>query len=203
MSHVRVEPEWAMVTILFVDIRGFTTFADRATAREAVAYLDEFFAVVVPVVQAHAGKVNQLQGDGLLAVFDVPDHADRAVAAGRAMLAAVDAEFGDRCRIGVGVNSGLVLMGTIGAGDVVQLSVIGDPVNVASRVQDATRDLGEPLLITQSTHVLLEGEHPELEARGTLSLRGKAQPVAVYGLSAGSVTVPGRSGRRTEPECSP
>jgi class 3 adenylate cyclase len=199
MSDVRVEPEWAMVTVVFVDIRGFTTFADKATARDAFAYLDEFFGVVVPVVDAHAGKVNQLQGDGLLAVFDVPDHADRALAAGQAILAAVDTQFGDRCRIGIGVNSGLVLMGTIGVAPAAGLSLIGDPVNVASRVQDATRDLGEPL---QATYLLLDGEHPELEPRGTLSLKGKAQPVAVYGLAPASVTVPGRLARTTEHRCS-
>jgi adenylate cyclase len=202
MSHAHVEPEWALVTIAFVDIRGFTTFADQATARDAFAYLEEFFGVVVPVVEAHAGKVNQLQGDGLLAVFDAPDHAERALAAGEAILAAVDAQFGDRCRIGIGVNSGLVLTGTIGVAGAAELSLIGDPVNVASRVQDATRDLGEPLLITRATRLLLDGEHPELEPRGTLSLKGKAQPVAVYGLAAGSVTVPGRPGRRTEHGCS-
>jgi adenylate cyclase len=202
MSRVRVEPEWALVTIAFVDIRGFTSFSDRATAREAVAFLDEFFTTVVPVVHAHGGQVNQLLGDGLLAVFDAPDHADRALAAGCAMGSAVDAQFGDRCRIGVGINSGLVLVGTIGAAGVTHLGLIGDPVNVASRVQDATRDLGEQLLLTEATRVLLDGEHPELEARGTLSLRGKAQPVAVYGLAAGSVTVPGRPGRRKEHGCS-
>jgi len=202
MSDVRVEPEWAMVTVVFVDIRGFTTFADKATARDAFAYLDEFFGVVVPVVEAHAGRVNQLQGDGLLAVFDVPDHADRALAAGQAILAAVDTQFGDRCRIGIGVNSGLVLIGTIGVAASAAVSLIGDPVNVASRVQDATRDLGEPLLITQATHLLLDGEHPQLEPRGTLSLKGKAQPVAVYGLATASVTVPGRLARTTEHRCS-
>jgi adenylate cyclase len=202
MSHPRVEPEWAMVTVMFVDIRGFTTFADQATARDAFAYLDEFFSVVVPAVESHGGTVNQLQGDGLLAVFDVPDHADRALAAGRAILAAVDAQFGDRCRIGIGLNSGLVLMGTIGSAGVAQLTVIGDPVNVASRVQDATRDLGEPLLITQATRLLLDGEHPDLEPRGKLALKGKAQPVAVYRLVAASVTVPGRLGRTTEHGCS-
>jgi class 3 adenylate cyclase len=202
MSDAHVEPEWAMVTVAFVDIRGFTSFSDQATARAAVAYLEEFFATVVPVIHAHGGHVNQLQGDGLLAVFDAPDHADRALAAGCAIGPAVDAQFGDRCRIGVGINSGLVLVGTIGAAGVAQLTIIGDPVNVASRVQDATRDLGEPLLLTEATRVLLEGPHPELEPRGELALRGKARPVAVYGLAAAAVTVPGRPGRRTEKECS-
>ena len=83
----RIEPEWEMVTVLFVDIRGFTSFADRSTAREAVEYLNEFFGLVVPIVAAHGGHVNKLLGDGLLGVFGAPsrcpDHADRALAAAR------------------------------------------------------------------------------------------------------------------------
>ena len=176
----RVEPEWAMVTVLFVDIRGFTTFADQATAREAVAYLNEFFELVVPVLTRHDGEANKLLGDGLLGVFASSDHADRALACSRDMLAEVDAHFGDRCRIGIGVNSGLVLMGTVGGGDLHENGVIGDPVNVAARVQDATRDLGEPLLITEATRLLLEGKEIPLEPRGALALKGKAEPVPVY-----------------------
>jgi adenylate cyclase len=175
----RVEPEWAVVTILFADIRGFTRLADRSTAHEAVDYLNAFFAVVVPVVSDHGGRVNKLLGDGLLAVFEAPGHADRALAAGRAMLSAVDARFGDRCRIGIGINSGLVLVGTLGAAGVSELGVIGDPVNVAARVQDATRELGEPLLLTEATRLLLDGPHP-LAPRGTIALRGKAEPIAVH-----------------------
>ena len=197
----RVEPEWAMVTVGFVDIRGFTAFADRSTAREAVDYLNEFFAVAVPVVSAHGGHVNKLLGDGLLAVFGapepVPDHADRALAAAGDLLSAVDSELGERCRVGIGVNSGLVLVGTIGAGDVVELGVVGDPVNVAARVQDATRDLGERLLVTKATRVLLE-DGRNLEPRGTISLRGKPEPIAVYGCAPVSVTLPGRLSRRKD-----
>lgn len=190
----RVEPEWAMVTVLFVDIRGFTTFADRATAREAVAYLNEFFELVIPVLSRHGGQANKLLGDGLLGVFATPDHANCALASARGMLSVVDDHFGERCRIGIGINSGLVLMGTVGGGDLHELGVIGDPVNVAARVQDATRDLGEPLLLTDATRRLLEGPYGELEARGELLLKGKREPVSVY-----SVTLPGRSPRRKEP----
>jgi len=197
----RVEPEWAMVTVLFVDIRGFTEFADRSTARDAVDYLNEFFGVVVPVIAAHRGHVNKLLGDGLLAVFGAPaaapDHADRALAAATDLLAAVDAVLGERCRIGIGVNSGLVLVGTIGAGDAVELGVVGDPVNVAARVQDATRELGESLLLTEATRLLLEHEC-NLEPRGTISLKGKPEPIAVYGRARDSVTLPGRLSRRKE-----
>jgi adenylate cyclase len=178
--NARVEPEWAMVTVAFVDIRGFTTLADRATAREAVHYLNEFFTLAVPVVKRHGGSVNKLLGDGLLAVFGAPaplaDHADRALAASAEMLAVVDGH----CRIGIGVNSGLVLVGTIGGGGLTELGVVGDPVNVAARVQDATRELGEPLLLTEATRALLDAPPAQLDPRGTLELRGKAQPTTVY-----------------------
>jgi adenylate cyclase len=187
-----VEPEWAMVTVAFVDIRGFTTFADRATARMAVDYLNGFFELAVPGVERHGGSVNKLLGDGLLAVFRMPDHADRALAASIEMLAAVDGRY----RIGIGINSGLVLMGRIGGGGHCEAGIVGDPVNVSARVQDATRELGEPLLLTEATRSLLESTTVDLKARGKLSLRGKRDPVAVY---APSVTLPGRLARRKEP----
>jgi len=185
----RIEPEWALVTVMFVDIHGFTTYADRVTAREATDYLNEFFEVVVPVVVDHGGHVNKLLGDGLLGVFGapepLPDHADRALDAGRAMVDAVDARMGDRCRIGVGLNSGLVLVGTIGGGGHTELGVIGDPVNVAARVEAATRELGEWLLLTEATRCLLEdsGRIHSLTPRGSVSLKGKPRPVVVHGLA--------------------
>jgi adenylate cyclase len=182
----RVEPEWAMVTVLFIDIRGFTSFADRATAREAVDYLNEFFELVVPIVGEHGGHANKLLGDGLLAVFGapkaLPDHPDRALAAATAILTSVESRLGERCRIGIGVNSGLVLVGTMGGGDLTELGVIGDPVNVAARVQDATRELGEALLVTEATRAMLEAEVSGLAHRGSLELRGKTKPIEVYGL---------------------
>ena len=178
-----VEPEWAMVTIAFVDIRGFTAFADRSTAREAVEYLNEFFDVAVPHVRDHGGTVNQLLGDGFLAVFAGDDHATDALAASRGLLRAVEDAFGERCRIGLGLNSGLVLVGTIVAGGLNHPSIIGDPVNVAARVEAATKEVGVPLLLTEGTRLLLDGEHPDLEPHGELSLRGKERTVAVYGLA--------------------
>jgi adenylate cyclase len=203
MSSKFVEPEWAMATIAFVDIRGFTTFADRATAREAAAFLTEFFEVAVPVLSAHGGYVNKLLGDGMLTVFGaperLPDHADRAVAAAGALVDAVEASLDERYRIGIGINSGLVLVGTMGTGHILGLEVVGDPVNVASRVQDATRDMGEPVLLTEATRLLLDAGGPELVSRGTISLRGKAKAVAVYGLARDFVTITGRPSRTNEP----
>jgi adenylate cyclase len=179
-------PEWAMVTVMFVDIRGFTSFAHRASPREAVDRLNESFELTMPLLTDHGGHANKLLGDGLLGVFGapqpLPDHADRALAAATEMLDAVEQRFGERLRIGIGINSGLVLVGAIGGGALVELGVIGDPLNVAARVQDATRDQGEPLLLTEATRLLLEDGGRPITARGSLTLRGKPEPIAVHGL---------------------
>lgn len=202
MSAARIEPEWAMATVAFVDIRGFTALADRCTAYEALAYLTEFYELAVPVLSDHGGQATKLLGDGLMTVFGAPapasDHATRAVEASIALLGAVEATLGDSLEVGIGINSGLVLVGTMGAGPVLEVGVVGDPVNVASRVQDATRDLREPLLVTETTRLLLDGARPELVSRGTISARGKAAPITVYGLPRDSVTVSGRFARRKQ-----
>lgn len=202
MSAERVEPEWAMATIVFVDIRGFTTFADKATAREAAAYLTAFFELALPILSAHGSRLTKLLGDGMLTVFGAPerqsDHPDRALAAAIELLGAVDAALGERCRIGIGINSGLVLVGTMGAAGVVGLEVVGDPVNVASRVEGATRNLGEPLLLTEATRLMLDAPAPKLVSWGTIPLRCKAAPVAVHGLARDPVTISGRPSRTTE-----
>jgi class 3 adenylate cyclase len=185
-ADTSVEARDALVTVLFVDIRDFTSFAHRATARETVALLNDFFGVVVPVLAEHGGHTNKFLGDGVLGVFGVPDplpdHADRAVAAAAAITAAVEGTFGERCRVSIGVNSGLVLVGTLAAGDHSELGVIGDPVNVAARVEQATRRTGDTVLITEATRCLLEGD-VELAARGSIELKGKPAPVPVYALA--------------------
>jgi adenylate cyclase len=182
-----VTPRDALVTVLFVDIRGFTSFAHGATARQAVDLLNEFFGVVVPVLAEHGGHTNKFRGDGVMAVFGAPDaqpdHADRAVAAAGAVGAAVERAFGERCRVSIGVNSGLVLVGTIGTAGHSELGVIGDPVNVAARVEQATRQTGDTVLITEATRCLLESD-VALDARGAIELKGKPAPVPVYALAA-------------------
>jgi adenylate cyclase len=178
-----VNGEDAMVTVLFIDIRGFTRFADSATAREAVALLNEFFGVVVPVLDSHGGHANKFLGDGVLGVFGapvaLPDHADRGVAAARSIAAAVDEHFGERCQVSIGVNTGLVLVGAVGGGGHTELGIVGDPVNVAARVEQATRRTGDAVLVTEATRCMLERDNG-LVPRGMLELRGKTEPVAVY-----------------------
>ena len=171
------------VSILFCDVENFTRFASQATAIEVVARLNELFEVVVPVVARHGGHVDKFEGDGLLAVFGAPepypDHADRAVSAAVEMAARVNGEDGKEFRIGVGVNTGRVVAGAIGGGGRLNFSVIGDPVNVASRTEGATRRTGDDVLITGETARRLRSDF-ELEERPGIPLKGFDEPVTLY-----------------------
>ena len=169
------------VSIMFVDVRGFTAFAERADAAEVVAALNGLFEVMVPIVSAHGGHVDKFMGDGLLAVFGAPegyaDHADRAVGAGLEIARAIngpDAEL----LVGVGINNGRVVAGSIGGAGRLNFSVIGDAVNVSARVEAATRDTGDDVLITAATRDALTRPLP-LVSRGTVPLKGKTAPVEV------------------------
>jgi adenylate cyclase len=170
------------VSIMFCDVRGFTSYAERARATEVVATLNRLFETMVPIVARHGGHVDKFIGDGLLAVFGAPetypDHADRAVSAACEIAAAVKA--GDTgLSVGVGVNTGRVVAGSIGGGGRLNFSVIGDAVNVAARVEGATRQTGDDVLITDATRSLMLGG-PELVSRGTIPLKGKAEPLEVF-----------------------
>jgi adenylate cyclase len=182
----QLEGEEVEVTLVFVDIRDFTSFAEEATAREVVAYVNEFLELVVPILTEHGGHANKFVGDGLLGVFGAPakldDHADRAVAAAREIAGRVRGRFGRRLRIGIGVNSGTVVAGTIGGGGKLDFTVIGDAVNVAARVERVTRETGHTVLVTEATRELLGDERNALEARGAFPLKGRQDPVRIFSL---------------------
>jgi adenylate cyclase len=173
------------VSVLFCDARDFTAMAADKNAKEVVAALNGLFEVVVPIISRHGGHVDKFVGDGLLAVFGAPesypDHADRAVRAGCAMSEAVNGgdAAGDELRIGVGINTGAVVAGSIGGAGRLNFSVIGDPVNVAARVEAATRELDADVLATQTTCDRLSDEF-ELEDLGERELKGIADPVRLF-----------------------
>ncbi|HMJ36750.1 MAG TPA: adenylate/guanylate cyclase domain-containing protein [Baekduia sp.] len=179
-----LEGEEVEVTILFLDIRGFTGFAEREGPREAVARLNELYELIVPVLVRHGGNANKFVGDGLLGVFGAPekltDHADRAVAAALDIAQRVREHYGERLRIGIGLNSGHVVAGTIGGGGRVEFTVIGDVVNTAARVEEATRLTGDDVLLTEATLDRLENEHGGFVARGEAALKGKKTRVALH-----------------------
>jgi adenylate cyclase len=179
-----IEGEEVEVTVLFVDIREFTAFAEHASATEVVAELNAFYELLVPVLVHHGGHANKFIGDGLLGVFGAPehldDHADRGVAAALEIAEVVRRAYGGRLRIGIGVNSGPVVAGTIGGGGRVEFAVIGDTVNTAARVEALTRETNDTVLVTDATCALLEGEHGGFAERGTVTLRGRSEPVTLH-----------------------
>jgi class 3 adenylate cyclase len=172
------------LSILVADVRGFTAIAERAAAHELVAHLNELFAAIVPVITRHGGHANKFIGDGLLAVFGAPerhaDHAARAVAAAREIARVVRAGAGGDLRVGVGVNTGRVVVGTVGGGGRRDFTVIGDPVNTAARVEAATRMTGDDILITEATLRALGAGDKDFEERPSVPLKGKAEQVRLY-----------------------
>jgi class 3 adenylate cyclase len=171
-------------SILFLDVRGFTQFAERAPAQKVVACLNELYQTVVPVIERHGGHANKFVGDGLLAVFGAPhrqpDHAARALAAACDIAQLVRAGAAGELRVGLGVNSGRVVVGTIGGGRRRDFTVVGDPVNTAARVEAATRLTGDDILITESTLRALGSSGDDFEERPSVPLRGKTATVRLY-----------------------
>jgi class 3 adenylate cyclase len=193
-----LEGEELEVTVLFVDIREFTAFAERASAAEVVTELNAFYERVVPVLVRHGGHANKFVGDGLLGVFgapeQLPDHADRGVAAALEMAEVVDRAYGGRLRVGIGVNSGPVVAGTIGGGGRVEFTVIGDTVNTAARVEALTRRTDDAVLITEATYRLLQRDHGPFAERGVVALPGRSEPVGVHAALAAAGGGVGRAG---------
>jgi len=170
------------VSVLVCDVRDFTSFAAQADAREVVARLNSLFETIVPVVSRHGGHVDKFVGDGLLAVFgapeNFPDHADRAVRAACEIASTVNGQDAE-LRVGVGVNSGQVVAGSIGGAGRLNFSVIGDAVNVADRVEAATRELDAEVLITPETARRVS-DAIHCQPRGRVELKGVSEPVELY-----------------------
>ncbi|MFL6089364.1 MAG: adenylate/guanylate cyclase domain-containing protein [Aeromicrobium sp.] len=173
------------VSILFTDVQGFTSYAETASARDVIAALNEQFELMVPIIERHGGHVDKFIGDGMMAVFGAPeffpDHADRAVDAAAEIVEALRTHD-HLLPIGLGVNSGTVVAGSVGGAGRLNFSVIGDAVNTAARVEAATRATGDELLIATATKDRLTRH--EVISRGSLPLKGKSEPVELFALQA-------------------
>jgi adenylate cyclase len=172
------------VTVLFLDIRDFTAFAENARPDEVVALLNGLWELVVPVLTRYGGQANKFIGDGLLAVFGAPaleaDHAQQAVSAALEIEELIKSEYGGRVAVGIGVNTGPVVAGTIGGGGRVEFTVIGDAVNTAARVEAVTRETGDDVLITEATRALLDEQLFEVDPRPSVPLKGKRVEVPLW-----------------------
>ncbi len=172
------------VSVLFLDIRNFTAFAERSSPKGVVSLLNGFWELVVPVLLRNGGHANKFIGDGLLGVFGAPDHvadhADRAVRAALEVVELVRQRYGGEVGVGIGVNSGRVVSGTVGGGGRVEFTVIGDTVNTAARVERATRETGDDVLITESTRERLCTDVFDFEERPPVPLKGKSAQVRLW-----------------------
>jgi adenylate cyclase len=177
------------VTMMFLDIRGFTGFAERRTPSEVVAYLNTLFATMIAIVNAHHGIINKFLGDGFMACFGAPladpHHREHAVTAALAIADAVERLGAEGriapTRIGIGLHAGDAVTGSVGSAERREYTIIGDTVNVAARVEQLTKQYGVVLLVTESVWRAVEATRAG-RALDAVAVRGRAEPVAIYAL---------------------
>lgn len=186
-------------TVLFSDIRGFTSISELRAPEDVMAILGAYFAPMIALVFEHGGMVDKLIGDGLMAVFGAPepraDHADAALACATAMVSAVEqldlkALGIDRLKIGVGLHSGPVLLGDSGAEGFLDFTVLGATVNLASRIESLTKELGISIAMSAAVASRLSSSVP-LASLGRVQVRGVEEPIELFGVTP--ATEPGNA----------
>jgi len=177
--------ERRMVTILFSDIRGFTAFCESKDPAVIVDLLNVYMATMCRFIVAHHGHVNKFIGDGILAVFSDEDegaepggHAFRAVRCATEMVTA-PGEF----KTGTGMHSGEVVIGNVGSSDKMEFTVLGDTVNLASRLESLNKEHKTNLLMSGATHEMLEGGIDTVYL-GAVPVRGKTEPMKLYTVTS-------------------
>lgn len=195
------------MTVLFSDIRGFTTVSEGGEPEAIVGMLNEYFTRMVEIVFRHKGTVDKFVGDMVMALFgaplDDPAHADHAVAAALDMideLRQLNERWAAEGRlsgldIGIGINTGPMIAGNIGSNQIMSYTVIGDSVNLGSRLESLNKQYGTRIIISDATRVQLKGSY-QLRPLGDVVVKGKTQPVAIFevvGFDHRSVSEGGRA----------
>ena len=174
------------MSVLFADLRGFTTLAERLDPAEVIALLNDYFGNLEPTISAAGGYIDSYAGDEIMALFEGP--ADDAVRAGIAMSRALG-DFNDlqrrtgrpELRMGIGVNTGPLLLGTVGGTERMQCTVIGDTVNAASRIEQLTKTYGTQFLIGEGTYQrLADPSAYSLRRVDSVTVKGKTKPFDIY-----------------------
>ena len=179
-------------TVLFADIRSFTSYAEKEDPAEIIDLLNDFFALMFDAITNHHGTVNQMVGDGLMAIFGAPiprqEHREDAVRAALEMISLLDGFNQQQAmlnktqiQIGVGVATGRMIAGYTGTQERATYTCIGDTVNLAKRIEDHTKVIQRPILIDQYTREGLPAEI-EVEALGALLFKGKQQPIQTFAV---------------------
>jgi adenylate cyclase len=180
-------------TVMFVDLRGFTTFSESHPVEQVIDVLGRFLSTMSDAVLDHGGTLISFLGDGFLAVFGAPiegvDHADRAVAAARDMASGrlrafntwLDAQGVDEpFRIGIGLNSGRVMSGTLGSQRRIDYTVIGDTVNTAARIEQLTKQTGHTILVADQTRANMTTGADTLTLVDEFEIRGKQSTITLW-----------------------
>ena len=181
-------------TVMFSDIRGFTTLTEQLGAQGTVALLNEYFTLMVDCIQREEGMLDKFIGDAIMAAFGIPVHheddADRAVRASISMIETLNKWNRQRLsegklpvNIGIGLNSDTVVSGNIGSNKRMDFTIIGDGVNLASRLESACKQYGTKILISEFTMRKLQGTYRQREI-DLVVVKGKTQPVAIYEILA-------------------
>jgi adenylate cyclase len=179
-------------TVLFSDIRAFTSLTEARSPAETIELLNSYYTLMFDAIGGHGGIVNQIVGDGLMAIFGAPlpraDHRERAVRAALDMLELVDGfnreqaiRGGVEIRIGIGIASGPLIAGFTGTQQRVTYTCVGDTVNVAAHLEAHTKVVGRPILIDEHTRGGL-GEKIHVESHGPVQLKTKSQAVQIYSV---------------------
>ena len=183
-----LEPARTLATVLFSDIENFTSIAESMPPERVFQMLNEYFPAVVKPIIDHGGVVNQFQGDAMLVTFNVPVedplHADNAVKTAAAIQAVVaEKDFaGITLRTRIGINTGEVIAGNVGAGSRYNYTVHGDAVNSAARLEQLNKEYDTSSIISESTRALLRNEYP-IEAIGEVPIRGKRENLQIFRLN--------------------
>lgn len=172
------------ITVLFSDIRSFTTLSEGMTPGENFTFINSFLSELVPVIHEHGGLIDKFIGDAVMALFI--ESPDGAVRASLAMLETLD-EMNSRndneapIRIGIGLNTGMVMMGTVGSKERMETTVIGDAVNLSSRLESLTKTYKTPLLISEATlNALNDPSAFNIRFVDRLQVKGKHRAISVY-----------------------
>lgn len=181
----------ADLSILFSDIRGFTTLSEKLSPEEVVALLNPYLEAMSKVIYKHGGTVDKYEGDAIIAFFGEPvpykDHAARSIRASldmRIALTKLKEEWAKEGRditfeMGIGINSGEVFVGLLGSEQRINYTVIGDNANLAARLQDLTKTYAWPILVSESTYEQVKDEF-DAELADAVTVKGKTKPINVY-----------------------
>jgi adenylate cyclase len=180
----------SVVTVLFADIRGFTSMSEKMSAQQVSEILNEYFTEIEPIITKHNGVINKFIGDAVMAIFGEPiqdkSHAQNAVKCAYAMLEKVRElqskwvkEGKPKIEIGIGINTGEVFVGNIGSVNRMEYTVIGDTVNLASRLESYNKIYKTKLLISTSTYEEVKGFTDVIKI-SDVQIRGKANKMDIY-----------------------